>query len=235
MNNILFLTESSQAAKYGGCFLASSTVQVSSGKRKKLSDLKVGEKVLSIDSSTQQLIYSEVLMFLDWDPQQRREFLKIQLKSGKTLTVTPSHLILTGTLNSTRTVYADRLKIGSKLLVSDSLNNLVEDSVVNLTPVMDTGVIAPLTSAGTVVVNDVVASCYAVVDSQSIAHWAFVPVRLYSNFVIGLERMWILMYKPITGWTTISKSIQTPNEGIHWYAKILYSIADYVISSHLHK
>lgn len=252
---IIIFTESSQAAKYGGCFSASSTVQTSTGERRQLSDLQVGEKVLSVDSTTKSFVYSEVLMFLDWDPLQRREFLKFELASGRTLTVTPSHLLMTGSANSSSTVYAGKLDVGSKLLVSDSRNNLVEDAIVKVTLILDTGVIAPLTAAGTIVVDDVVASCYAVIDSQVIAHWAFVPVRIYSNLKEGVRRMWNLIESPISAWAgnskTLSKgslisktsaensyrtkSFSSPTIGVHWYARILYTIADYTMFSHLYR
>ena len=40
------------------------------------------------------------------------------------------------------------------------------------------GIYAPLTARDNVVVDDVLDVCYAQIDSQATAHWAFVPVRL---------------------------------------------------------
>lgn len=226
--------ESSQAAKYGGCFSGQSTVLTSTGERRKLSELRIGESVLAHDSATDELVFSRVIMFLDYDPKQRREFLQISLSSGRTLTVTPSHLLVNAdTARSVR--FADKFKPGDKLLVSDSKNKLVTDVIVSIKPILLTGVYAPLTTVGTVVVNDVIASCYATVDNQSIAHWALLPARLVISAKDGIHRMWSLLSRPVTAWS-ISKTVTArPSVGVHWYARFLYIIGEFVIPSLIYK
>lgn len=243
-------SESSQAAKYGGCFTGDTTVLTHTGAKKTLANLNVGDKILAHDPATNRLVFSEVLLFLDFDPMQRREFLKITLRSGRTLTVTGTHLVMT----DSAAVYAETLKIGDTLLVSDSNNFLstynnnndiqsdvtnndrlvvVGDEIVRIETILKTGVYAPLTEVGTLVVNDVVASCYATVDSQSIAHWAFMPLRMTHRIESGAVRLW----KFITG-NDISDSdapVAKPSVGVHWYARMLYKTADYLMSSHMHK
>lgn len=79
-------------------------------------------------------------------------------------------------------VLAGRVEVGDYLLVRTGEGDAVRlEEVVDVRQVAGSGVFAPLTAEGTVVVDGVVASCYAVVDSQAIAHWAFLPVRLYVN------------------------------------------------------
>lgn len=209
----------------------------SSGLRKDLQDLAIGEKILSVDSSG-QLVFSEVLLFLDYDPGQKREFLEITLLSGRSLQVTPTHLVVTGEVTSSRTVFAKELKIGDSLLVSDSNHHrLIEDVIVKVREVLRTGVYAPLTSTGTLIVNDVVASCYATVDSQSLAHWAFAPVRLVLNVSRGFRRLWILISSPMVGWTQtpIARHEDRPGVGVFWYARALYTAADYLLPSHMNE
>ncbi|KRT83295.1 hypothetical protein AMK59_3366, partial [Oryctes borbonicus] len=229
-------SESSQGGKYGGCFSAESTVFTETGTQRKLQDLQVGEKILSLDLNTQQFIYSEVILFLDWDPSQRRDFLKFELRSGRTLTVTPSHLIFQiANDNTSRTIYAAKLSVGDRVLVRDS-SRLIEDAIVKVQQVAKTGVFAPLTMTGTVVVDGVLASCYATIDSQSIAHWAFTPIKLMLNFNHGLQRIWTLMLKPMEGWEIESNQIAaTPSRGVYWYARILYVFGDYLIPHRIYK
>lgn len=224
---VWFFSESSQAAKYGGCFTAETTVQTSEGVSKKLSDLKIGEQILSVDLNTFELKFSELLLFLHFNPDETRQFVHVTLKSGKTLTVTPTHLVLTGSLTKNRIVFAGDLKPSDTMLTSDSKNKLREDVIIEIKQVMRKGVYAPLTEAGTVVVNDVLASCYAVVESQSLAHWAYSPLRLIHNFKESLSRLWSLVNRPFSGWNEAPKSISAPSIGVHWYGRMLYSLVDF--------
>lgn len=229
------ISESSQGARYGGCFPGESTVTTSGGQRKKLSELQIGDKVLSRDPRTNNLVFSEVILFLDYDPSQKKQFLEIKLASGRTLIVTPTHLVLTVDLKDVKTVFAASIKIGDILLVIDANNTLKEDSVVGIGGVIRTGVYAPLTEIGTVVVNDVVVSCYATVDSQSLADWAFLPLRLVWNVEQGFQRLWRLLSGPLRVWSNDSRIInsKTIPVGVHWYARMLHKVADYLIPSHL--
>ncbi|RZC40304.1 Hint and/or PT-HINT domain containing protein [Asbolus verrucosus] len=229
--------ESSQAGKYGGCFSGDSTVLTSTGQRRKLSEVQVGERILAEDPSTKEMVFSEVLLFLHYDPYQKREFLQITLSKGQVLTVTPNHLVVSGKLTDSRTVYAKKLKIGDTLRVSDSNNRLKEDEIVQVKPVLRTGVFAPLTTVGTLVVNDVLASCYATVDDQSLAHWAFSPIRLAFNVRESFYRLWTIISKPMVGWSDVSAKAAPakPQVGVFWYAKVLYATADYLLPSHLHE
>lgn len=325
-------SESSQVAKYGGCFTGDSKVLTSNGQSKNISSLRPGERILSDDSSSGDLIFSEVLLFLDYDPDQRREFLEVTPRSGRTLTVTPTHLVLRKDM---RTMYADQLRVGDGVLIAsghfnrmgrqqDSNENsnsyselshnslgsndrsekivlehralrdnfmvetyekygatvpnqfadnneklrngkkqnniayntkafkdvihdysydgkLIQDTVIRIDHVLHIGVYASLTSTGTVVVNDVLMSCYATIDSQSLAHWAFSPLRLTANIKDGFRRLWSVVTGPLQAWApqnqqrTIKKGSTAPAHGIHWYAKILYFIAEYLLPSHLHE
>ena len=72
--------------------MGSSTVITSSGERKRLSDLAVGDSVLASDGDG-GLHFSPVLLFLDRDPDEWRRFVEIRTESGHTLTLTPSHLL----------------------------------------------------------------------------------------------------------------------------------------------
>lgn len=206
-------SESSQAAKTGGCFTGDTLVQTSSGEKVKLQDVRIGERVLAMDMRTGELKYSEIILFLDRDAEQKREFLQVRTQSGHQLTVTPSHLLLRDNLEA---VFADRVRRGDRLLVKSANSTAEVDTVVAVEPVLRRGVYAPLTIDGTIVVDGVVASCYAVVDSQWVAHLAYAPFRLYTNL------------KQSVLWLVTSSRADVP-EGVHWYARILYNVAQYVL------
>lgn len=230
-------SESSQAAKYGGCFTGESSVTLESGETKRMSELMIGERVMAVERSTGRTVFSEVMLFLDRSPQERRQFLQFELASGKRLTVTPAHLVLTVRSNVTVTVYADTLQIGSELLVSedhDGSDLLVKDAVVGVQQVGGIGVYAPLTTAGTVVVDGVAASCYATIDDAGLAHWVFAPLRFVNNWKNGALHIWKTISRPFQRSSTTATTIPT-TVGVHWYARILYFFGDHLIPSHMHK
>lgn len=211
-----FNLDSSQESHSSGCFTANSTVQTSTEERRKLSELQLGEKVLSMDPDG-NAVYSEVIMFMDRDAKQSREFVRLDTDGGASLTATPGHLLLVWKYAEKvqRYMFAEKVEEGDFLLVNVN-GTLVPRKVVRVAAELHKGVYAPLTREGTIVVNEVTASCYAMVDSQRIAHYSFMPAR------------WV---NSVTSWF---KSEETEREtsrqtGIHWYAKALYSIKDYFL------
>lgn len=206
---------------------------LSTGERQKLSQLQIGEKILSFDYSTRTLVFSEVIMFLDRSLDEDTNLLKIIMASGKQISITPTHLLLTGSIIEPKIIYAGHLKEGDILLTRNDKNNLIKDSVIKIVNVKSNGVIAPLTAAGTVIVDDVVASCYAVIDNQSIAHWAFLPVRIYTTLKHNISGIWLLLHKSLSSWKTTQTLNAYSSNGIHWYPKILYRIASVLLPAHL--
>lgn len=183
--------------------------------------MQLGERVLSVNSAG-DMVYSEVIMFLDREPNQTREFVHIKTDGGAELRATPAHLVPVWKpqQHETKYLYADQVEENDFLLVNVN-NNLEPQRVTEVRAVLARGFIAPLTREGTVVVNSIAASCYALVNSQSLAHISFMPFRTF---------------KSISNW--FSSSEQQPQNqqlarnsqnGIHWYANALYKLKDYVL------
>ncbi|EEB10091.1 hypothetical protein, conserved [Pediculus humanus corporis] len=230
-------SESSQAVKTGGCFPGGAKVRTKTGVKKSLSSLEIGDEIQVVDSETGDLKFSEVLLFLDKKPENVKHYLNIETKSGKKLQVTPSHLIVAiknagyqhdnnnliteRTGKNFETFFASEIEIGDALLtVGRDGDEKLTDEVVNVTNVRHEGVYAPLTVEGTIVVNDVVTSCYAVIKSHNLAHLVYGPLRLYHNFQLSFKRLWENTLKP-----------KTIKGGIHWYANVLFTVAEYVLPS----
>lgn len=227
------VAESSQAAKSGGCFTENGTVVLADGSRRRMADLRLGDTVLSLDRSSGTMVYSEVIMFMDRNPSDKRRFLRISTRGGKSVSLTPSHLVLRLLGNGTATehVFAADVSEGDHLMVARSPGVFVRDTVTRVEPVwVDRGgVYAPLTRTGTLVVDDVLVSCYAVIDSQTIAHWAFAPFRLYVNVKESFARLWLVVTAPSAAWGAGGTSSPLPPLGIHPYARFLYALSDYVV------
>ncbi|XP_010890453.1 indian hedgehog B protein [Esox lucius] len=232
-------SEHSVAAKSGGCFPGGAWVTLEDGSKRLIRDVRPGERVLASSASdgSGALVYSEVLTFLDRDPATRKQFYSIRTESGATLPLTAAHLLFVSegncsegaepTPGSMRTIYASDARLGQCVLTTvasegvrqgeESMKGAGRFSRISRVSVHeDVGVYAPLTRHGTLAVNGVVASCYAVVDGHGLAHWAFAPLRLLYH------------------WTGFAGS-HFGDTGVHWYSQLLYWIGSLLLDSeHFH-
>lgn len=218
--------ENSVAAKSGGCFPGSSTVTLQDGTKKAVKDLRTGDRILAADDDGNP-IFTDFIMFIDQDSTTRRIFYVIETDSGQKITLTAAHLLYVGH-NSTEdeeeeglmsAVFASQVRPGQKVLVFDERRRGLEPVTVKRIYTQEhEGSFAPVTVQGTVVVDEVLASCYAVIQDHDLAHWALAPVRL---------AYWV---------STLLSSSQPPvsaqKDGVHWYSKILYQLGTWLLDSH---
>jgi len=195
-------------------------VQTEKDGEKLISDLKIGDRVQSVNSNG-EMVFSEVIMFLDRDVNQTQEFVEIKTNGGATLRITSAHLLPVWKPHTRETKYrfADQVKENDFLLVNVD-NNLEPQRVTDVRTVLLKGFIAPLTREGTIVVNSVAASCYALLDGQSLAHFSFMPFRVM---------------KTIKNWFSNDYDVNrkgSKQKGIHWYANVLCKVKDYLLPDH---
>lgn len=176
------LADHSVAVEKGGCFPGWARVMIAGGVQKSLSSLAPGDQVMAL-SGTGQVVYSQVLLFLHRDGVRRSTFLSLETEDGNRLAVTPHHLVFLSAhcrSNSSdyRAQFASRAKMGDCVLVHTAEGHVRPSRITCVTAEDSTGVYAPLTEAGTLFVEGVLASSYALVEDHRLAHWAFGPVRL---------------------------------------------------------
>ncbi|XP_032513118.2 tiggy-winkle hedgehog protein [Danaus plexippus] len=190
-----------------GCFPSGSLVHTEKGP-KNIDSLQKGDRVLAADNDG-KLVFSEVLTFIDRDPNAVRQYIELTAENNATITTTPSHLLLLAAADGWRESFADNVEIGDFLLTRGQGSVMRPSRVVNIRRVSKLGVFAPLTRTGTIIVDDALASCYALINSHSIAHAAMAPLR------------WLAQWN------------RTPEvkRGVHWYANALYNIGDFVLPS----
>ncbi|CAF4747231.1 unnamed protein product, partial [Rotaria sp. Silwood2] len=108
------------------------------------------------------------------------------LDSGKRISLTANHLIATALAfdHTSQIVYklAKHVKIGDFLLN----DQLLPEQVVSIKQEIKIGYYAPMSDAGTIVVNRLLASCYANVFSHQLAHWMMAPARLNYRLRVAL-------------------------------------------------
>ncbi|CAH2239768.1 tiggy-winkle hedgehog protein [Pararge aegeria] len=190
-----------------GCFPSGSIVHTVDGPRD-IAFLRKGDRVLASDA-VGKMVYSEVLTFIDREPNATRQFIEITAENGVSITTTPSHLLLLAAADGWRESFATNIEVGDVLLTRGQGSVMRPSRVVKTRVVSKRGVYAPLTSAGTIIVDDALASCYALVRSHALAHAAMAPLR------------WM------AGWSSSSEA----SRGVHWYANALYNVGDYVLPS----
>ena len=225
----LSFTDSSIATKNGGCFASSGRVLLEGGSSLPMSDLAVGDRVMTMDSSG-ELVYDDVMMFLHKDEERETLFMSLETESGKRITLTPNHLIHTGDSgdNDVRDIsptYARNVQVGQYLYTTGRDYSLRTERIIDVTSKLSRGVVAPLTTRGTIVVDDVIVSCYAVIESENIAHAVFAPVRFWYSV-----SDWLRMSTSTKRQTLPAHNLtRTTSKDFHWYADILYSVAPFIL------
>lgn len=262
-NPVVLFPESAHPGKDAGCFPPDALVTLDSGVQVPMADIRLGDRVLA-QAANGDAVYSEVLLFLDRSRAEVRTYVTITTESGAALTLTEAHLV--EVVEAGGATFAGNVEPGHHLLVA--LNDagsgeriLAPERVISVAVSRRRGVYAPLTYTGNLVVDGVLASSYAVIDRQWIAHAAFAPVRWWFD----LKHLWQRALQSLFNSSTrssgtsssessdsrnnISESSSTidtsadsssrtdngvePSEGVHWYASLLYSIAGYILPGHL--
>jgi len=199
------------------CFPGEALVDVAGRGLTPMAALRTGDMVL-VESKPSALSYASVLGFLHATPTfpgraQRTHFLTIVHSEGQ-LRVSANHIIFlssdgSGSARSDKT--AGDAKIGDFLFVqaSNGDDRTVIAQVLSVKrSTGQLGMFAPLTAAGSIVVDGVVVSNYAVPSSRvrlphNLAHAVFHPVRLYHS--CGLR--WLL--QPL--WTRLCDGVDEGN------------------------
>ncbi|XP_077435658.1 indian hedgehog B protein-like [Vanacampus margaritifer] len=214
-------SEHSVAAKTGGCFPGDAEVTLEGGVTKQMRDLHPGDRVLASSATDGRggLLFSPVLSFLDLQTNVTKIFTLIGTNTGLNITLTAAHLIFVadceGRLSKgdVRTSFASGVKPGQCILTSQGTET-TRAVVTFVEERRSTGLYAPLTQHGSIVVNSVLASCYAAVDNHHLAHWVLAPLRFVR---------------------TLTGPAEQQTEGVHWYPRLLQRVGEMLLGpEHFH-
>lgn len=226
--SLSLFTDSSIATKFDGCFSGLSRVMVEgSDAALPIRDLSIGDRVLSLDVATGSLHYDDVVAFLHRSGDESAYFHRLEAENDVTIHVTPSHLLFSAdlegsVLTSAEAVPASDVTEGRYIFVAMGNASSVSAVKVRHVRVMrEVGVYAPLTRTGTIVVDGVIASCYAVFQSHDVAHVAMAPLRL-AYYVTGL-----------VGSRDARENV-TSSSSVHWYAELLLRVTQRLVPAMFH-
>ncbi|CAJ0951675.1 unnamed protein product, partial [Mesorhabditis belari] len=142
------------------CFSKNSEVETPSGK-KRISELEIGDLVLSIDGNMVQ--FSPVIMFMHKLDDELAEFNRITLENGDFIELTDKHLIYVSDCEQEELslIQSKDVKINQCLHSLSSGTQLERQLVKNITRISGVGIYAPLTSSGDLFVNGILSSCHS--------------------------------------------------------------------------
>ena len=175
-----------------GCFPSRSMVKVQNKEgevqRKKVANLNVGDKVMGWDEKRNRAVFSKVIMFAHLAPDAGDvEYLKITLEDGNEITLSGNHLVMVG--KQTKAILARKVKPGDILFNVNENQEISPKKVFAVEKVIEQGIFCPITLSGNVIVDNVLASCYASVEdhvlvkglvkisAQNMAHLGLMPMR----------------------------------------------------------
>jgi hypothetical protein len=229
------------------CIDEDATTILSDGSKKKLKHVQVGDKVKTLDSNG-QLIDTDVIMLIDKGKENcmcfkaflriiveyipkpktimtfKATFISIRTYSDKILRVSTTHLI---PISNGEYKHAKRLASNDTILAYDhQINRQIEEKIKTILIEPVDGYVAPLTMHGTILVNDILTSCYAVVESHALGHSVMAPVRLWYKASNKLNSLLPSSLKANKHFPR-----QQNNEGIHWYPQLLFSFSKKFLSS----
>jgi len=167
--------------------------------------VKVGEKVLTMRGNGTP-VYSEIIMFMHQNEKVHiTDYVNLITDTGKSITLSDYHLIF---VSKTDTVFAKDVHVNQSVFVYEpSTRTFHLNKISSVAHVAAKGMYAPLTNEGTIVVDDVYASCYALFPSHRISHAVF--------------SLWRFVY-PYLG-----KGLPQTSE-YHWYADALRKSMNYL-------
>jgi len=144
----------------GGCFPNNALVSTPTG-TKRMYELRIGDSVLAArhDGSS---FFDEIYLFGHRDSTIMSQFVKIDTASGHSLSLTPDHqlLISSDQAGALKETPAAAVKVGDFVRIVNSQGSFLT-AITAASLVKDQGLWNPYTLSGTIIVNDVAASCHS--------------------------------------------------------------------------
>ena len=151
------------------CFSLDARVLLKNGECINISEVRIGDSLLSLDIKTNLPVYSKVYMWGHMDRDATASFVKIHHEHG-TLKLTDNHLLLQG--HDRRLTTASRMQIGDTVhflqsgYSTSSSYSIVASKVTRVSRCVQKGVYCPLTLNSSIVVDGLVCSVFAVPDNS---------------------------------------------------------------------
>lgn len=177
------------------CFPALSFVQTKVGTQKLMSNLIIGDEVLVFDSEG-NLNFEKVYLMSHANKEEIATYIGISTKLGRFLSISPNHLLPIGKLNNN--VPAKQASVGETVFsVKDGV--IISDIIESITYQKLKGAFCPITMNGSIVVNDVAASCFTTFLNPSLAQTVLCPFKVMFSYMPTSVLNAIVPYDQVEG------------------------------------
>lgn len=158
-----------------------------------MSELNVNDEVMVGENE-----FSKVISFLHRIENIDAEFVRIYYESNQEdqingyITMTPKHLIMVETSQGFNFIPANSIKTENVLRYYDSKDDsfrYVKVKKVELVKIENSGIYAPLTETGSLVVDNIHVSCFSMVKSHSLAEIVYKAANWLIN-ISGLDKIY---------------------------------------------
>ncbi len=170
--------------------------------------LQVGDRVLTTTKKG-SLSFGNVFCFSHAEQHAVTSFLQITTFLGKTVTLSPNHLLPVNITDALRA--AKDVSVGDHVFVckESAEEALVRDEVVSVSMVIAEGLYCPHTSSGCLVVDDVLVSCYTTVLPPWAQHVLLTPFAWLYRWLPSSIYDRVVPYHKETGMPYIVKLLRT--------------------------
>ncbi|CAM1304947.1 SHH (predicted) [Pycnogonum litorale] len=191
----------------GACFPSLSIVNIKNRGQRYMSQLRVNDFVLTVSDSGETK-FTRVLGFLDRRTNVQAAYIHITTASNESLSISRRHLLFVKKTNSTESdlvpIFAGDVRIGDEVIVPQEVHDeglkTISVKIIKINVNIMEGAFVPVTESGTLLVDDVLVSCYATIDHY-VSHMVLAPMRWFPKLFENEESQF--------------------NDGIRTYAKIL--------------
>jgi hypothetical protein len=210
-----------------GCFPPEAEVRLREGTRP-IPNLSPTDQLLTLrfDKKGRQVCVKEdhFYTYLHFDREFTDQFIVLRCEKGLELIISEEHLIFKGTGEGTisKAVMANTIVVGDYLVYLHESQTYSTVRVEGIGRKEVTGVFAPMTKSGTMIVNGFLVSCYASYPSHAKAHASLAPLRLWYRTKTRIGGRDSTDDQP--GELGVGMSTKETPDGIHSYAKALMTI-----------
>ena len=146
------------------CFPANATIRLENGSVATMDQLKVGDRVQVVYADG-SIGYDDIYLMTHNDPAWSATYVKVELASGQSLTLSPRHFVPVSEAGSAWGEHvlkgANELAVGSVVWHRDAQGVIQSSKVTHVDWVVANGAFNPMTASGTVVVDGIVASAHS--------------------------------------------------------------------------